>query len=73
MTDRTIVCDVGADLTLKLDPRDAEFLQLTPGARLVMQVRRNEQVPGLGMQATLTLAEGNPKDATKRRPKAFQV
>lgn len=68
MTDRTIVCDINPDLTLKLDPKDAEFLGLRPGARLVMQVR---QVPSLGMQATLTLAEGSETQA-KRTPRAFQ-
>lgn len=65
MSDRTIVCEVGPDGSLRLSKADGDFLGLRPGARLVMEVNKNERVPGVGMSASLKLAEGSE---TKRRP-----
>lgn len=68
MSERTIVCEIAPDMSLKLDPADAEFLQLRPGARLVISLQQTRPAPGAPMHAKLTVAEGG----TKRVPKAFQ-
>ncbi len=70
MSSRTIIAPVGPDGSLKLQPKDADFLGLKKGMSCVMKVHRDDANPGAGIHITMEVVEGG---GTKREPRAFKA
>jgi hypothetical protein len=69
MSERTILCKIQADRSLKLSPKDADFLGLAPGKTLVLQVREpfSGSNSARSFHATVSVAENED-----RAPRAFR-